>query len=127
MRPLVPLCSLAFALFTTACDAVFPGACTAETEPAIEVEVTDSATGEPAAGGATGVLVDGAYSDSLRVIGLDADGEGLLLGGAFERPGTYDVRVEKGGYQVWTREGVRVRGGDCGPRTVRLTARLERE
>ncbi|MEP0547553.1 MAG: hypothetical protein ABJF88_11525 [Rhodothermales bacterium] len=127
MRTLISLFPLAFVLLSAGCDAIQSGNCTAEAEPAIEVEVIDAATGEPAAEGATGVVTEGAYSDSLIVIGINADNQEFLLGGAYERTGTYDVRVEKEGYQTWTREGVRVRGDDCGPRTVRLTAQLEQD
>ena len=126
MRSLVLLGSFLLVSFGVGCDAGSPVVCPAVEEPAVVVEVADATTSEAIAEEARGVLIDGAYSDSLRAIATNAEGEDFLLGGAYERVGTYEVRIEKDGYGAWIREGVKVGSGDCGTETVRLTARLVR-
>ena len=112
------------ALLGTGCDAVLPGGCTAEAVPAIEITVVDAETGLGAPDGASGTLSDGTRTDSLFNYGREPNGSEVLVGGG--SAGTYAVRVTNAGYQTWSRDGVRVRGGDCGPQTVRLTAELDR-
>jgi hypothetical protein len=41
------------------------------------------------------------------------------------RAGTFTVTVSRTGYQTWTKTGVEVEQGTCGPETVQLTARLK--
>jgi hypothetical protein len=94
--------------------------------PAINVEVRDALTGEPAASGAVGTLRDGTFSETLREMGWTAEGQVLSLGGAEERPGRYTVRIEKEGYEAWERTNVHARGNTCGVVTVRLQAELVR-
>jgi predicted lipoprotein with Yx(FWY)xxD motif len=90
---------------------------------AIQVELRNAATGELVAGGATLVIRDGEYADSVSV--LDAQPPVVLSAGA-EREGVYDVVVRKPGYQEWTQQDVRVgRGGACGRlSSAELTAEL---
>jgi hypothetical protein len=110
-------------------DPIGPRLCAAVVKPAIEVEVRDAGSGQPAATGAVGVLTDGAFADTLRIIGWThhpSDAAALVLGGAEERPGVYDVRIEKEGYATWERKAVRARAGECGVVTVRLEAHLVR-
>ncbi|HYH81360.1 MAG TPA: hypothetical protein VEX86_16265 [Longimicrobium sp.] len=100
--------------------------CTAIGRFAVNVEVRDSASGAAAADGATLVIREGEYADSVvSAIGIQVPP--VLAAGA-ERPGTYQVTVRKNGYQPWTREGVRVgREGRCDElQSARLTARLMR-
>lgn len=89
---------------------------------AVNVEVQDSATGASIVRGATLVVRDGAYADSMR---MESDMPPVLAAAA-ERPGIYEVLVRRPGYQTWTREGVRVRrGGRCNAlQPVRLVAKL---
>jgi hypothetical protein len=89
---------------------------------AVNVEILDAATGAPAAVGATLVIVDGDYSESTT----GAAGTPPVLAAGFERPGVYDLRVTREGYEDWVRENVRVsRGGPCNDlRSARFTARL---
>lgn len=89
------------------------------------VEVRNAVTDDPEAENATGVLIDGEYTDSLQVDEETGEGIPLSLAGGLGRAGTYTVRVEKPGFQTWTREDVDVDDGECGPETERLTARLE--
>jgi hypothetical protein len=112
--------------FLAGCDSIgLPGlGCSAEAEPALVVEVRNSATGDPEAGNAMGVLIDGSYTDSLRAKEMTEEGLLSLAGGA-ERTGTYTIRIEKQGFETWTREGVDVDEGTCGPKTERLNAHLK--
>jgi hypothetical protein len=97
--------------------------CPAVVQRAIEVAVTDQATGAPAAAGAVGTLRDGPYAETMQAVGF-TNGVATTLGGATGRPGLYDVRVEKAGYQPWEAIGVRSESDACGVRTVPLTAAL---
>ena len=101
--------------------------CPAIAAPAILLEVREQGTGFPAAHAARGVVRDGGYQDSLRVVGWEgtpAPATELLLAAAFDRPGTYAVTLEKPGYQTWQRTGVEVGSGFCGTEQVRLNAIL---
>lgn len=106
-----------------ACEAVSgpPEPCLAIAEPAISVTTRNAETGGPI-GDVLVVARDGAYVDSARTAVLD--GAARAAGVAHERTGTYDVTAEKQGFTVWSRAGVTVEQGECGPVTVELTARL---
>lgn len=93
-------------------------------EPAIVVEVRNAGTDAPEAEGAEGTIAEGGYVDSLALYGYTGSLEPLDLAAGFERPGTYDVRLEKPGFATWRRKGVEVEAGPCGPKTERLVARL---
>ena len=103
-----------------------PGACTADVLPAVAVDVRDASTDSFVAGLVRGVVTDGAFEDSLRVIGsLGTDPPvPTTLGGADERAGTYAVHLEGAGYEAWDTAGVRVTRDDCHVRTATFTARL---
>ncbi len=120
MRAFLPVLLIPCCLFASACDSATPLVCTDNLVPAIEVEVRDAITGEAAADGAVGIATDRAFSDTLEV-GFP----GLVLTGAYERAGRYEVIVTKVGYKPW-REGVRVERDACHVETVRLRADLER-
>jgi hypothetical protein len=45
---------------------------------------------------------------------------------AWERPGRYDVVVQKSGYRKWVQTGVQVGRNSCGVEPVMLQAQLER-
>lgn len=93
--------------------------CTLEPRPGIVVEIRDSVTNAGIAQGSSAVAQEGAYLDSVVV------SHALLATLASNRGGTYEVRVRKSGYIVWTRSGVSVPGGQCGPDDpVQLIARL---
>lgn len=95
-----------------------PTACTLEARAAINVEVRDSLTGQPAAAGATGVAAEGAYADTLDAFSATS------LAGAYERAGTYTVTVRKPGYREWRLTGVTVTSDACHVQPVQLQARL---
>jgi hypothetical protein len=107
-----------------------PVVCPAAISRAIEVEVRDAASGQPAAFDAVGIAREGSFVESLEIVGWmsypPSTETALVLGGVEERPGLYSVRVEKVGYKPWERSGLRAEKGVCGVRTVRLQANLER-
>jgi hypothetical protein len=89
--------------------------CTANPHFAVTVRVRDANTLAPAAYGATLVLRDGEYVDSVTGTYAGPNPEqASLLGAAEERAGTYEVTIRKEGYQPWTRQGIVVRQGECG-------------
>ena len=97
--------------------------CTEEARPGIIVSVRNDATGAPAAEGAILTLTDGSFRQTVDETTI----RGLVLFGAVERPGVYDVAVDKDGFEEWRREGVTVglTPDGCHVVTVELEARLE--
>lgn len=115
-------------LLATACgDSVSGPACTDIARASVAVTVEDSITGAPIASGATLVVRDGAFVDSVSFPAgqLNADSWALATPNSYERPGTYDVTVRRAGYLQWEREDVTVRRATCGVATVVLRARLQ--
>jgi len=109
-------------LTVAACENGPPfGYCTAASgSPAVIVTPLDSGTRANVAVGTRGVAVSGTYVDSLRRV------DSVLWGGA--QLGTYQVTVERVGYQQWVRRGVQVtQATECGMPavSVRLTALLQ--
>ena len=106
-----------------------PVSCTTDVTPALEVRVVDARTGAPAAHGTFATARDGSYTDTLGITGwtgpsLDST-TAVVLEGAYERPGTYTVRITKPGYRLWERTRVHAREGQCGVERARLEALLE--
>jgi hypothetical protein len=101
--------------------------CTAVELPGLRLNVRNALSGEPAAEGATGFILDGDYSETIKTIKNPADYPQLWasMEAAYERPGTYTVVVQKPGYQEWRRENVQVDAGVCHVSTVKLEVRLE--
>ena len=77
---------------------------------------------EPAAEGATLVIREDAYSETVTG---DFPSQ-LYLQGAQERPGMYQLTVTKESYRVWMRDNVSVKRGTCNVIPVHMTALLER-
>ena len=113
-----PGAALALALLA-ACDDSGTGVCPGVVVPALEVTVVDAASGADLTRTARGVWVSGSYADDL--FGSDIGGPLYAYGPA----GRYSVIVQHAGYEAWGRDDIRVLPGECGPRTVRITARLE--
>lgn len=86
---------------------------------AVLVAVQDSASGTNLAPGAEGAYVVGTFADSLRH-GFDGRLE------AWGPAGRYALVVQYPGYATWGMDDVQVPDGGCGPRTVTLTARMQR-
>lgn len=74
------------------CNVLVPTDCTLEALPHLVVEVRDARTGAPAALGATGTIQEGGFTDTLH-----ANTELVMQGAEMERPGTYNVRIQKAG------------------------------
>jgi hypothetical protein len=104
--------------------------CTGEFVPGICVSVIDATTGQPAACGATGWVIENGYSQAMDdqcQAGLPDSLQSAALCGAWERAGIYTVFIVKAGYQPWSRGRVVVRADECHVHTVALEARLERD
>ena len=97
-----------------------PGACTLNIAPAITVRTLEAGTGKNVTDSAQGTVSEGAFVDSLRPAQIDAAGGVQLLSAADERAGTYEVFVERPGYQALSLSAVEVRAGDCHVQTVAL-------
>jgi len=95
------------------------GPCTTSVEPGIVVEVREAGTNLPAADGATGLIMERLYTETLR-----QDGPGALAG-ADERPGTYALSVSKLGYGTFDTTGIQVKSGSCHVQTVTLQVFLQ--
>lgn len=95
-----------------------PGLCTTSNEPAITVRAADIVTGQNVTDGAQGAVSEDAYVDSLRPARWDPEQRVLLLRAADERPGTYDVFLERDGYQAVSLSGIEVTMGECHVNTV---------
>ena len=100
----------------------FSGPCTTDIRWGIVVEVRNAVTGESLADGARLIVRDGDYVETVDGPPVPGFPE---LRAAGERAGTYDVTIQKAGYQDWTRTGIRVRDQGCHVETVRLDARLQ--
>ena len=116
----IPLfAALGLALLTGACKSPLM-ACNLNLVYGLVIVVTDSSSGAPLGGVETIVEVrDGAYVDTLPPFGPNE------YSGAGERPGTYSVTVQRSGYRVWRRDGIRVREDECHVIPVRVNARLQ--
>lgn len=101
-RPL-GLLVLALVSLLPACDVV---TCPTVPQLAVSVFVDHADTGEPVAD-ALAVARDGSYADSVLT---QSNGYGRL---APNRAGTYEVTVEKDGFQSWTRSNVAVDLNEC--------------
>lgn len=109
-------------------EATVPRACQlVDPAPAVRVEVQDSVTLAWVASGATLVLQDGAFVDSVSVPAsrTDLNAVPLFTSRVYGRPGTYVVTVRRSGYANWVKASVIVRRvAACEVPGVRLVARL---
>src|SRR5690606_14540404 len=96
--------------------------CTLEARSSFAVTVQDSVPGEPLGAGATVVVAEGAFVDTLSA---PAPGSPVHSGEVYERPGVYSVTITHPEYRPWRRDGVRVESDECHVRTLALTARLQ--
>ena len=89
------------------------------------VYVKNSVTNTGTASGASLVVREGAYKDSVAFPDARPDLNDLNLNAAGERVGTYEVAVSKPGYATWIKSSVRVTKNECHVNTVQLTALLQ--
>lgn len=116
---IVPVLVIPACLGTTGPD------CTAAIMNGLIVRVRDSITNTPAGRGATVTAEDGSYFETLQFVGADTPLDSLTFQGATERPGTYTVRVSKGGYHSWSRTAIAVTSGECHVKSVEVAANLQ--
>ena len=107
-----------------ACAGSTSPVCTQEFRPGLVVYVKDSVTKAGAASGASLVVREGSYKDSVAAP-TTPDQDNFPLSAAGERSGTYQVTVSKTGYAVWQQNNVRVTSNVCHVNTVTLTALLQ--
>ena len=99
--------------------------CTGEFRPGVMVYVKDSVTNAGVASGASLIVREGIFKDSVAFPEARPDLNDLNLNAAGERAGTYQVTVSKPGYTTWVQSNVRVTKNICHVNTVTLTARLQ--
>ena len=116
------LIAAVLALAPLSACADLPTTCTSDPKYTMRIEVRDARTGAPLAYGSTGTIRDGGYVEQMT----SSEGMIYLWAGSGDagRPGTYDVTIERPGYETWRRSDVRVSGNHCGPRVVDLVANL---
>ena len=108
-----------------ACSGSTSPVCTTEFRPGITVYVNDSLTNAGIASGASLVVRDGSYKDSVAAPDGRPDLNSSPLFAAGERAGVYQVEVTKTGYAGWVKSDVEVTANQCHVNTVTLTARLQ--
>ncbi len=105
-------------LFVQGCELLGPKVCPLEIDTAIQVRVLDSSTGQAPNVAPVGILMDGAYVETM------GGAEGYLFGG-LGRPGTYDVEIIAPGYALWRADGIVAKPAKCGRvDRIELTAHL---
>jgi hypothetical protein len=108
-----------------ACSGSTSPVCTLEFRPGLAVYVKDSVTRAGVASGASLVVREGSYKDSVAAENSRPDLDNSPLLAAGERSGTYQVTVLKPGYAAWLQSNVRVTNNKCHVNTVNLTALLQ--
>src|SRR5258708_18744448 len=100
-------------LGAVACSGSTSPVCTLELRPAVAVYVKDFSTNAGIASGASLVVREGSYEDSVAFSNSSPDLDNSALVAAGERAGTYQVTVIKPGYAVWLQSNVRVTSNEC--------------
>ena len=122
-NPFIGLYSILIA--AVACSGSTSPVCTQEFRPGLVVYVKDSLTRAGVASGASLVVREGSYKDSVAAMNSGPDQDNSPLSAAGERSGTYQVTVLKPGYATWLQSNVRVTSNVCHVNTVTLTALLQ--
>ncbi|WNC69770.1 hypothetical protein RI845_06385 [Thalassotalea nanhaiensis] len=100
--------------------------CTTSVEPAIEIEVYDSASQLPITCGAKATIQDGTFTQEVEnTPDTDCDDSNMLTA-ADERAGNYDISISKEGYYEWNTYNVAVSENECHVNTVTIQAYLEK-
>jgi hypothetical protein len=132
MRGLLPAAIAALMIGACVSDPIDPAAgalgqepvgCTMEGWPSVLVQLSDE-RGAPAAWGATLILRDGAFADTVTHPWTP---DGGSIGAGNRRPGTFTATLSKPGYHALVIPGIHVPAGPCGAThmvTVQGTIRL---
>jgi hypothetical protein len=101
--------------------------CTADSRPAIEVEVRDRENNQFIPVLARGVVQDGVFQDSVQLWSMTGDDPPVPVSyaAAFERRGVYTVHLQVAGYYPWDTSGIAVSRDECHVRTVNLSVALQ--
>jgi hypothetical protein len=91
----------------------------------LSVYVKDSLTGAAVASGASLVVRDGVFKDSVSHPSGRPELNALPLLTAGERAGTYQISVSKPGYLPWSRSNVRITANECHVNPASVTALLQ--
>jgi hypothetical protein len=108
-----------------ACSGSTSPVCTQESRAGLLVYVKDSLTRAGVASGASLVVREGSYKDSVAAPDSSPFLDNQPLSAAAERSGTYQLTVLKPGYATWLQSNVRVTSNVCHVNTVTLTALLQ--
>ncbi len=103
----------ALALAGAACSNSLSGTCSQNGVWGIQVSVRDQ-NGGAQADSALGVLTDVLYRDTMKIQGLDINGVPLILAGARDRAGTYDMCIRKTGFADYIQKNIVVPATACG-------------
>jgi hypothetical protein len=100
--------------------------CTAELRSVIQLDILDSATGAPAAAGAT-VLLRGPFTDSLVIPDTSTSSLAHVWSEDRVKSGTYSLLIQKPSYRDWSQSGIRIEANSCHTTTWdHVTALLRR-
>lgn len=111
----------------------FIGGCSSPTcslvaRAGLQIDVVDSATGQPLTVQPRLVLNNGVYSDTLPRAG-DGSYDGRRFVVLFGQTGTFTATVLADGYQQWAATSIEIPSDKCGApqRTVTLVAKLQQQ
>jgi len=100
--------------------------CTTVVVPAISITVIDKASGNTISCGATAIIEDTNFSEEISNPASKQCDNSILLHGAYEREGIYNVHVFKEGYLDWSEYNIEVKANVCHVETVTIEAALEK-
>ncbi len=104
---------LALAALTLAGSACVSSSCGQSNVWGVQIAVYDQ-SGNSQADSALAVLSDGTYRDTMRVNGLDQNGVPLVLAGARDRAGLYNLCLKKAGFADYMQNNIVVAATSCG-------------
>ena len=103
-----------------------PYSCTNNVAPALTIEIIDKETGDYIACNARAVIEDNGFSEEVTSLDYGGCDNSLILQGAYERGGVYNVHIYKEGYLDWSIYNIPVTENKCHVNTVHIIAALEK-
>lgn len=113
---------LALTLVPVISTACLKGVCEQTGVPGVQIAVRD-ADGVAQADSAFAVLSDVTYRDTMKVIQIEG-GRGLVLAGAVDRSGVYNLCIHKTGFADYIKNDIVVPQTACGIEPVQFLAIL---